>query len=76
MVSLPAQTLVPPPMTVPIPLSYEFRVVEYVDEGKIIKARMQVKINQHDQYGNVTLTGNWEDVPRVQFNLDGVPNVA
>lgn len=76
MVSQQAQTLIPPPMTFPIPLSYEFRVVEYVDEGKIIKARMQVKINQHDQYGNITLTGHWEDVPRVQFNLDGVPNVV
>lgn len=56
----------PPLITFPNPLSYEFRVVEYVDQGKIIKARLEVKINQHDQYGNMSFDGTWEEVPRVQ----------
>jgi hypothetical protein len=52
----------------PEPVSYEFQVVEYVnDDFKIVRVELQVKENIHDQYGNVTVRGTWKPVPRVQF---------
>ena len=69
---LPPQTPVTPPspaFTMPEPISYEFQVVEHVDDGKITKVALQVRRHTHDQYGNIKLHGTWEDVPRVQFKL-------
>lgn len=57
----------PPPLTFPAPLSYEFQVAEFLDkDGKIIKVELQAKVNQHDQFGNITINGTWNPVPRVQ----------
>jgi hypothetical protein len=58
-----------PSITLPEPISYEFQVIEYVENGKIGKVALQVKRNTHDQYGNIKIHGTWEDVPRVQFKL-------
>jgi hypothetical protein len=58
----------PMPITIPAPLSYEFQVAEYLDEdGKISKVELQMKVNQHDQYGNISIHGTWNPVPRVQI---------
>lgn len=75
MVNQPAPVLPPnfPAITFPAPLSYDFRVVEYVEMNKITKVRMEVKINQHDQFGNIMVTGSWEEVSRIQINLDAEP---
>jgi len=27
-----------------------------------------MKRNNHDQYGNITVHGTWNDVPRIQVN--------
>lgn len=60
----------PSPITFPSPLSYEFQVVEHVDaENKVTKVALQVKVNQHDQYGGISVHGAWADVPRVQIKL-------
>jgi len=63
--------IAPPPahFIMPDPLSYEFQVVEYVEDGQITKVALQVKRNTHDQYGNIKITGTWVDVPRVQVKL-------
>jgi hypothetical protein len=58
-----------PSITMPEPISYEFQVVEHIEDGKIGKVALQVKRNTHDQYGNIKIHGTWEDVPRVQINL-------
>jgi len=63
------QTPSAPSITMPEPISYEFQVVEHVENGKIGKVALQVKRNTHDQYGNIKIHGIWEDVPRVQFKL-------
>lgn len=69
-VPTPVTPPAPLPITFPYPLSYEFQVVEHVDENdKIIKVALQVKINQHDQYGNVYISGTWNDVPRVKIKF-------
>ena len=60
----------PPPswsVTMPDPISYEFRVVEYMKDGKIDKVALQVCMHTHDQYGNIKLHGTWQGVPRIQL---------
>ena len=60
----------PMPIVMPVPLSYEFQVVEFIDDtGKILRVSLQVKQNQHDQYGNISVHGTWNDVPRIQVKF-------
>ena len=66
----------PPPITpaahqitMPEPISYEFQVVEYIEDNKITRVALQVRRHTHDQYGNITIHGTWNDVPRIQVNL-------
>ena len=56
-------------ITMPEPISYEFQVVEYMEDNKITKVALQVKRNTHDQYGNIKIAGTWQDVPRVQMHM-------
>lgn len=59
-----------PSITMPEPISYEFQVVEHVDDnGKITKVALQVRRHTHDQYGSVKIFGTWEDVPRVRMGV-------
>lgn len=58
-----------PSITMPEPISYEFQVVEHIEDGRVGKVALQVKRNTHDQFGNIKIHGTWEDVPRVQFKL-------
>lgn len=59
-----------PTITLPESISYEFQVVEWVDDNeKIIKVALQVKKNVHDQYGNIKVPGYWEEVPRIKLKL-------
>ena len=70
---LPTISIVPPTpaaISFAVPISYEFRVVEYTEMDKVIKARMEFKINQHDQYGNISISGDWKEVDRIQMPLD------
>jgi hypothetical protein len=66
----------PAPVAIPIdfvkPLSYEFRVAEFVDDGgKVEKVKLQVQIWEHDEYGAGIVKQHWTDVPRCKFNKDG-----
>ena len=59
-----------PTIVLPEPISYEFQVVEYIDdEEKITRVALQVKKNVHDQFGNIKLAGYWQDVPRIKMKL-------
>ena len=52
---------------IPKPLSYEFRVVEHVDEtGSIRKVGLQYSVHEHDSYGVRQLRQGWTDVQRIQ----------
>lgn len=69
-------SVVPPtPMATPIPfvkpLSYEFRVHETVEEGKVTKVKLQVQVWEHDEYGSGVVKQYWRDVPREQFDKEG-----
>jgi len=68
----PPATPVTPPLpqfTMPEPLSYEFQVVEYIQDDKVTKVALQIKQNTHDQYGNIKMHGIWQDVPRIKIDL-------
>ena len=58
-----------PQFTMPEPISYEFQVVEYVQDDKVTKVALQFKQNTHDQYGNIKTHGSWQDVPRLQVMI-------
>lgn len=49
------------------PVSYEFRVAEYVDKtGNIIKVGLQYRMWEHDNYGVGIVVIPWTDVERVK----------
>jgi hypothetical protein len=66
---IPSTTVLPAPITLPAPLSYEFQVVEFVTDNKITKVELQMKVNQHNQHGDISLHGTWNPVPRVQITV-------
>jgi len=52
------------------PLSYDFRVAEYVnDKDEIVKVGLQVAVFEHDNYGNRQLRQDFVDVERVKIKL-------
>ena len=57
----------PPPITIVKPLSYQFQVVEYMKDDKIVKVELQVQQTTHDEYGNVVFSSGFTAVPRVQL---------
>lgn len=54
------------------PLSYEFRVAEFVDEaGNVEKVKLQVQVWESDEYGSCTVKQFWQDVPRLKIDKNG-----
>lgn len=53
----------------PKPLSYEFRVVEHVKDGQIVKVGLQYQVWEHDNYGVGCVKHGWTDVTRVQKDV-------
>lgn len=70
-ISLPVQTLPQQYASFVKPLSYEFRVHETVEDGKVTKVKLQVQIWEHDEYGSGIVKHYWQDVPRAQFDKNG-----
>ncbi len=64
----PVQQLPSIPIDFVKPLSYEFRVAEFLDDDKIVKVCLQMQIWEHDEFGSGTVKQYWHDVPRVKFN--------
>lgn len=52
------------------PLSYEFRVVEHVKDGQIVKVGLQYQVWEHDNYGSGQVKIRWTDVNRVKMDAD------
>ena len=57
-------------VTIPKPLSYEFRVVEHVKDGQIVKVGLQYQVWEHDTDGVGIVKHQWKDVERVQKDVD------
>lgn len=71
-ITLPAVQV--PAATTPFvkPVSYEFRVAEFVDDdGKVEKVKLQMQIWEHDEYGSGTVKTYWHDVPRIKIDKNG-----
>lgn len=49
------------------PLSYKFRVAEYVKDGKVMKVNLQVATFEHDNYGTRQMREDFTDVERIQL---------
>lgn len=57
-------------VTIPKPLTYNFRVAEYMDKkGAIAKVGLQYQIWEHDNYGIGHVIQNWTDVERVKLQI-------
>lgn len=52
------------------PVSYEFRVAEYVDkDDKIVRVGLQYRMWEHDNYGVGNVVKDWTDVERVKISV-------
>jgi hypothetical protein len=51
-------------------VSYEFRVVEHMKDGHIVKVGLQYQVWEHDNYGTGNVKLAWTDVKRVQKDVD------
>lgn len=54
-------------MTMTKPVSYQFQVVEYMKDDKIVKVELQVQHTTHDEFGNVVFSSGFIPVPRIQL---------
>ena len=52
--------------TIVKPITYQFQVVEYVKDDKIVKVELQVQATTHDEFGNVITSSGFKPVPRIQ----------
>ena len=46
-------------------ISYQFQVVEYMKDDKIMKVELQVQATNHDTQGNILHSSGFMPVPRV-----------
>lgn len=51
------------------PLSYEFRVAEFIKDDKIEKVALQIQVWEHDNFGVGYMKQDWTTVDRVQLPL-------
>jgi hypothetical protein len=49
------------------PMSYQFQVVEYMKDDKVMKVELQVQATTHDQQGNILTSSGFVPVPRVSI---------
>ena len=54
-------------MAVPQPMSYQFQVVEFMKDDKIVKVELQVQCTTHMADGTVLHASGFSPVPRIQL---------
>ena len=61
----------PPALTVsfPKPLTYEFRVVEWMKGDTVAKVGLQVQVWEHDEFGSGNVVQSWKDIERIKLPL-------
>jgi hypothetical protein len=68
--SIPFKIEVPAPIVeINKTLQYEFRVLESVKNGELIKVGLQVKTYELDHYGTRVMICDWTDVERVRLEV-------
>jgi hypothetical protein len=48
-------------------VSYQFQVVEYMKDDKIVKVELQAQATTHDEFGNILNSSGFKAVPRIQL---------
>jgi hypothetical protein len=48
-------------------VTYQFQVVEYMKEDKVMKVELQVQATNHDAMGNILHSSGFMAVPRIQL---------
>ncbi len=61
------QPLIPPPLYVPTPVTYQFQVIEYVTDNKIVKVELQVQFATHNADGSIGKCSGFIAIPRIQL---------
>lgn len=63
----PSVPAAPIPVDFVKPLSYEFRVVEYIKSEKVTKVCLQVQVWEHDEFGVGIVKQPFTDVDRIKL---------
>ena len=57
----------PPPLYVPTPVTYQFQVIEFVTDNKIVKVELQVQTTTHKADGSIDRSSGFVAIPRIQM---------
>lgn len=55
------------PLYVPTPVSYQFQVIEFVTDNKIMKVELQVQTTTHKADGSIDHSSGFVAIPRIQL---------
>ena len=55
------------PVYVPTPVTYQFQVIEYVTDNKIVKVELQVQSTTHKADGSIDRISGFSAIPRIQL---------
>lgn len=55
------------PVHIPTPVTYQFQVIEYVTDNKIVKVELQVQSTTHKADGSVNIISGFTAIPRIQM---------
>jgi hypothetical protein len=56
-----------PPLYVATPVSYQFQVIEFVTDNKIVKVELQVQTTTHKVDGSIDRSSGFVAIPRIQM---------
>ena len=56
-----------PPLYVATPVTYQFQVIEYVTDNKIVKVELQVQSTTHNADGSIGKCSGFAAIPRIQL---------
>ncbi len=55
------------PVYIPAPVTYQFQVIEYVTDDKIVKVELQVQSTTHKADGSIDRISGFTAIPRIQM---------
>lgn len=55
------------PLYVPTSVTYQFQVIEYVTDNKIVKVELQVQSTTHKADGSIDRCSGFAAIPRIQL---------